>query len=171
MPRILPANESVFANPRSTPLVCLSMRKGYTGPACIACYASRAVRPASNELTRWLDRKVWSTGSEVTSMTVAKNILWNAGASLLPVVLLSTTLAAQPTSAARYDSQIQTAVTQRLAAKKQFSDVKSSVDDGIVTLTGTVDLYQRKLEAAKAARKAARGQGVRNLVTVARPSG
>src|SRR5258708_22526267 len=103
-------------------------------------------------------------------MTVAKNSLWNAGASLLAGGLSSDTLAAQPTSAARYDSQIQPAGTQRLAAKKQFSDVKSSVEDGIVTLTGTVDLYQRKLDAAKAARKAARVQGVRNLVVVAGPS-
>ncbi len=106
----------------------------------------------------------------VAKMTVAKNSLWNAGASLMAVGLLSATLAAQPTSAARYDSQIQTAVTQRLAAKKQFSDVKSSVEDGIVTLTGTVDLYQRKLDAAKVARKPSRVQGVRNLVTIAGPS-
>jgi hyperosmotically inducible protein len=101
---------------------------------------------------------------------MTKNSLWNAGASLLAVGLLGATLAAQPTSAARYDSQIQTAVTQRLAAKKQFSDVKSSVEDGIVTLTGTVDLYQRKLDAAKLARKAANVQGVRNLITVAGPN-
>jgi hyperosmotically inducible protein len=103
-------------------------------------------------------------------MTVAKNGLRNTVASLLAVGLLSATLAAQPTSAARYDNQIQTAVTQRLAAKKQFSDVKSRVEDGIVTLTGTVDLYQRKLQAAKVARRAAGVQGVRNLVTVAGPS-
>src|SRR3981081_847535 len=103
-------------------------------------------------------------------MTVARNSLWNTAASLLAVGLLSAALVAQPSSAARYDNQIQTAVTQRLAAKKQFSDVKTTVDDAIVTLTGTVDLYQRKLDAAKVARKAARVQGVRNLVTVAGPS-
>ncbi len=103
-------------------------------------------------------------------MTVAKNSLWNTVASLLAVGLLSATLVAQPASAARYDNQIQTAVTQRLAAKKQLSDVKSSVEDGIVTLTGTVDLYQRKLDAAKVVRKASGVQGVRNLVTVAGPS-
>jgi osmotically-inducible protein OsmY len=48
--------------------------------------------------------------------------------------------------------------------------VKSSVEDGIVTLTGTVDLYQRKLDAAKLARKTASAQGVRNLITVAGPN-
>src|ERR1700716_2131490 len=103
-------------------------------------------------------------------MTVAKDGFRNTLASLLAVGLLSATLAAQTTAAARYDNQIQAAVTQRLAAKKQFSDVKLSVEDGIVTLTGTVDLYQRKLQVAKNARQAARVQGVRNLVTVAGPS-
>jgi osmotically-inducible protein OsmY len=39
-----------------------------------------------------------------------------------------------------------------------------------VTLTGTVDLYQRKLDAAKLARKTANVQGVRNLITVAGPA-
>jgi hyperosmotically inducible periplasmic protein len=44
------------------------------------------------------------------------------------------------------------------------------VEDGIVTLTGTVDLYQRKLDAAKLARKTASVQGVRNLIAVAGPN-
>jgi hyperosmotically inducible protein len=89
---------------------------------------------------------------------------------MLAVGLLSATLVAQTPAAARYDSQIQTAVTHKLAAKKQFHDVQSSVEDGIVTLTGTVDLYQRKLDAAKLARKTASVQGVRNLITVAGPN-
>jgi osmotically-inducible protein OsmY len=80
---------------------------------------------------------------------------------------LSAALIAQTPAAARYDNQIQTRLTQKLAAKSQFSHVKSSVEDGIVTLSGTVDLYQRKLDAAKAARKTANVQGVRNLITVA----
>jgi hyperosmotically inducible periplasmic protein len=60
-------------------------------------------------------------------------------------------------------------VTQKLASKSQFSNVQASVEDGIVTLTGTVDLYQRKLDAAKLAKKAPKSQGVRNLITVAGP--
>jgi osmotically-inducible protein OsmY len=89
---------------------------------------------------------------------------------MLAVGLLSATLMAQTPAAARYDSQIQTAVAQNLAAKNQFSSVQSRVEDGIVTLTGTVDLYQRKLDAAKLARKTASVQGVRNLITVAGPN-
>jgi hyperosmotically inducible periplasmic protein len=90
--------------------------------------------------------------------------------SLLMVGALGATLAAQTAAATRYDNQIQTAVTQKLASKKQFGSVQGSVEDGIVTLSGTVDLYQRKLDAAKLARKIADVQGVRNLITVSGPS-
>jgi hyperosmotically inducible periplasmic protein len=104
---------------------------------------------------------IWATRS---------SSLLKAVGSLLAVGLLSATLVAQTAAAARYDNEIQTAVTQKLAAKSQFGDVKASVEDGIVTLTGTVDLYQRKLDAAKLARKTAHAAGVRNLITVAGPS-
>jgi len=89
---------------------------------------------------------------------------------LVAAAALSTSLFAQPPAAARYDSQIQPAVAHKLASKSQFSDVRSSVEDGIVTLTGTVDLYQRKLDAAKLAKKTPLVQGVRNLITVAGPN-
>jgi len=90
--------------------------------------------------------------------------------SLLAIGLLSTTLCAETSAAARYDNQLQSAVTQKLVAKRQFRNVQSSVEDGIVTLTGTVDLYQSKLDAAKVARKIANAQGVRNLIDVAGPN-
>jgi osmotically-inducible protein OsmY len=47
--------------------------------------------------------------------------------------------------------------------------VKSAVEDGIVTLTGKVDLYQDKLDAAKAVKKQKNVQGLRNLIAVAGP--
>jgi hyperosmotically inducible periplasmic protein len=97
----------------------------------------------------------------------AKSGLLKAVGSLLAVGFLSAAMVAQTAAAARYDNDIQTAVTQKLAAKSQFENVKSSVEDGIVTLSGTVDLYQRKLDAAKLAKKTAHAAGVRNLITVA----
>ena len=116
----------------------------------------------------------------MTIMKKRKNGLLKAVGSLLAVGLLGATLVAQTVvaqtmtaqtpAAARYDNQIQTSVTQKLAAKSQFRDVKSSVEDGIVTLTGTVDLYQRKLDAAKLSRKTADVQGVRDLISVAGPT-
>lgn len=90
--------------------------------------------------------------------------------SLLAVGLLGATLVAETNAASRYDNPLQSAVTQKLAAKSQYNNVKASVEDGIVTLTGTVDLYQRKLDAGKLARKTANSQGVRNLITVAGPN-
>ena len=100
-------------------------------------------------------------------MTGKRNILKLAG-SLLAVGLLSASLVAE-TAASRYDNQLQSAVTKKLESKSQFSNVQASVEDGIVTLTGTVDLYQKKLDAAKLAKKAPKSQGVRNLITVAGP--
>ena len=97
-------------------------------------------------------------------------IFSRTAASLLAVGMLSATLMAQPSSAARNDNQIQTTVAQKLAKKTDFRNVTASTEDGIVTLTGTVDLYQRKLDADKLARKTANSQGVRNLITVAGPN-
>lgn len=86
--------------------------------------------------------------------------------SLFAVGLLSAAMVAQ-SAATRYDSQIQNQVTQKLSSKRQFSSVQASTEDGIVTLTGTVDLYQQKLDAAKLVRKAGNVAGVRNLIAVA----
>lgn len=105
---------------------------------------------------------------EVTDMTSASNKSFRSiAAAALAVALLSGLLAAQTTSAAQYDAPIQNLVEHKLATKKQFHAVQSRVEDGIVTLTGTVDVYQRKLDAAKLARKTAHVQGVRNLIKVA----
>ncbi len=93
-----------------------------------------------------------------------KNIL-RATAAFLVVGVLSVGMVAQTTSA-RYDSDIQTRVTQQLAKKQDFRNLQASTEDGIVTLSGTVDLYQQKLDAAKKVRKLDKVQGVRNLIAV-----
>jgi osmotically-inducible protein OsmY len=106
----------------------------------------------------------------MTLAKATKKTLVILAAVLLAVTLTSATLVAETTAAARYDNQIQTTLTGKLAAKSQFGNVQAGVEDGIVTLSGTVDLYQRKLDAAKLARKTANAQGVRNLITVAGPN-
>lgn len=93
-----------------------------------------------------------------------KNIL-KGFAAFLSIALLSVGLMAEST--ARYDQQIQAKVTQELAQKKQFRNLQASVEDGIVTLTGNVDLYQQELDAAKKVRKTDHVQGVRNQIVVA----
>jgi osmotically-inducible protein OsmY len=87
-------------------------------------------------------------------------------ASLLLVGLLTAGAVAQTSGAARFDSAIQQKVSQQLQDKNEFRNVQASVEDGIVTLTGSVDLYQQKLDAAKKIRKSDNVQGVRNLLAV-----
>jgi hyperosmotically inducible protein len=73
------------------------------------------------------------------------------------------------TATTAYDSAIQASVTRRLADKHELNDVRGTVSQGIVTLTGTVASYPDKLDAAKRARKADHVAGVRNLVEVGGP--
>jgi hyperosmotically inducible protein len=79
------------------------------------------------------------------------------------LVLLSMTAMA---TTGRYDQQIQQTVSEKIRGAKQLQSVSSSVDDGIVTLTGTVGLYQDKLDAAKKVKKLANVTGVRNDIVV-----
>jgi len=81
----------------------------------------------------------------------------------LTVLLSMTALAAT----GRYDQQIQQTVNVKIHDAKKLQIVSSSVEDGIVTLTGTVDLYQDKLDAANKIKKVANVTGVRNDITVA----
>ena len=94
-----------------------------------------------------------------------KNVLRIFGLGLA-MSAFSVGLNAETTGAARYDAAIQSKVTQKLESKSEFRGLHSTVEDGIVTLTGNVDIYQQKLDAAKKVRKLANVQGVRNLIAV-----
>lgn len=80
------------------------------------------------------------------------------------LVLLSMTAMA---ATGRYDEQIQQAVSHKIHDAKKLQAVNSSVEDGIVTLTGSVNLYQDNLDAAKKIKKLANVTGVRNDIVVA----
>jgi hyperosmotically inducible protein len=67
------------------------------------------------------------------------------------------------------DAQIQAAVTKTLD-NKRFKDVKTSVQNGVVTLTGTVDVYSAKDDADKRAHHQKNVKGVENLIQVAGPA-
>ena len=84
--------------------------------------------------------------------------------TLVSLVLLSMTALA---STGRYDQQIQQTVSQKIHDAKQLQSVNSNVEEGIVTLTGTVGMYQEKLDAAKKVKKLANVTGIRNDITVA----
>jgi osmotically-inducible protein OsmY len=81
---------------------------------------------------------------------------------LLSVGLLSSALAQQ----GRYDTEIQQAVEKVLSSNPKFQDVHATVEDGIVTLTGTVKVYFDKLEAEKKLRHVKHLEGVRNHIEV-----
>jgi hyperosmotically inducible protein len=80
------------------------------------------------------------------------------------LILLSMTALA---ATGRYDQQIQQAVSNKIHDAKQLQNVQASVEDGIVTLAGSVNLFQDKLDAAKKVKKLANVSGVRNHIAVA----
>ncbi len=67
------------------------------------------------------------------------------------------------------DAQIQTDLAKALD-NKRFKDVKTSVNSGLVTLTGTVELYSDKEEADKKAHHRKNVKGVENMIEVAGPT-
>lgn len=66
----------------------------------------------------------------------------------------------------RYDQQVQTQVADELRKKDKFRGITEEVEDGIVTLSGTVGLYIDKVNAEKCARKVKNVDGVRNHLEV-----
>jgi hyperosmotically inducible periplasmic protein len=100
-----------------------------------------------------------------------------AGVLLAGVLLAGVLLFAGPATAtaqggsngAQNDSQIQADVMKSLE-NKRFKDVKASVKNGVVTLTGTVDLYSAKLDADNRAHHRRNVKGVENQIEVAGPT-
>jgi hyperosmotically inducible periplasmic protein len=80
------------------------------------------------------------------------------GISLLP-------FAAQA-KAGKNDEQILQDVNKFIQSKKQYQDVKASVDDQIVLLEGTVKVYIEKMNLEKKVKKIKNVDGVRNHVQV-----
>ena len=66
------------------------------------------------------------------------------------------------------DAQIQTNLTKALN-NKRFKGVTSTVQDGTVTLRGTVDVYSDKEDADKRAHRLKNVKGVQNLIEIGGP--
>jgi hyperosmotically inducible protein len=99
-----------------------------------------------------------------------------AGALALPVIAQTQSTTDRPSQAstsqqalrgAQYDQQIQQEVNSELKKHDWARDVRASVEDGIVTLQGTVPTYHDKVQAYKKVHNKDRVQGVRNLISVA----
>jgi osmotically-inducible protein OsmY len=87
----------------------------------------------------------------------------------LPQVSFAKAQSAGATAQAQAGATVAADAAARLN-KKQYSNVKVTVDNGIATLTGAVDLYEYKADAEKRVRKAKGVTAVRNLIEVAGPS-
>ena len=107
-------------------------------------------------------------------MTFAKRSFAKLAGMLLGVGLLSAALVAQTPAAARYDNRIQDCRSATEARREEPVQRRKGERGGWNRYPHrngrSDDLYQRKLDAAKLARKTANTQGVRNLVTVAGPN-
>lgn len=68
--------------------------------------------------------------------------------------------------AGRYDEQILQDVNKFIQSKKEFRGVKASVDDQIVLLEGSVNLYIDKMNLEKKVKKIKNVDGVRNHVQI-----
>ncbi|HVU48285.1 MAG TPA: BON domain-containing protein [Terracidiphilus sp.] len=68
------------------------------------------------------------------------------------------------------DKEIQALVATQLEKKDTFRSVTAQVEDGIVTISGTVPLYIDKVNAEKRVRKVKSVDGVRNHVQVGGPA-
>jgi osmotically-inducible protein OsmY len=99
-------------------------------------------------------------------MATMKKRLSKRGLALMIAFVALLTMTAMAVTGG-YDQQIQQAVSHKIHDAKQLQSVNSSVEDGIVTLTGTVNLYQDKLDATKKIKKFANVTGVRNDIVVA----
>lgn len=89
-----------------------------------------------------------------------------AGALLgLPLISHAAALPSSASAQAQQADLAASAAAARLG-KKQFANVKVTVDNGVATLTGTVDLYEYKADAEKRVLRAKGVTAVRNLIHV-----
>lgn len=83
------------------------------------------------------------------------------------LLALALPASAQQKSEGRYDQQIQAKASEELGKRDKFKEVTAAVEDGIVTLSGNVELYIDKVNAEKRVRKIQNVDGVRNRIQVA----
>jgi hyperosmotically inducible protein len=86
-----------------------------------------------------------------------------------PIVLPAHAAVASDDNAAstteKNDSQIQADINKQLS-NKRFKGIEATVQNGVVTLTGTTDLYEYKQEADKKAHRVKNVTAVRNQIEV-----
>jgi osmotically-inducible protein OsmY len=83
------------------------------------------------------------------------------------LLALALPVSAQQKSEGRYDQQIKAKASEELGKRDKFKEVTTTVEDGIVTLSGNVELFIDKVNAEKRVRKIQNVDGVRNRIQVA----
>jgi hyperosmotically inducible periplasmic protein len=83
------------------------------------------------------------------------------------LLALALPVSAQQKSEGRYDQQIKAKASEELSKRDKFKEVTATVEDGIVTLSGNVEVYIDKVNAEKRVRKIQNVDGVRNRIQVA----
>jgi osmotically-inducible protein OsmY len=89
--------------------------------------------------------------------------------AITPSAVAPHTMTASAQADAGQDNQILADVQNKALNKSQFKGVKASVQSGIVTLTGSVDVYSQKDELDKRVHRIKNIKGVENEVEVAGP--
>lgn len=87
---------------------------------------------------------------------------WNTCALLTLLVSATLSLSAATTS----DSDMQAKIAGELQKKTEFNNIQSKVENGAVTLTGTVKNYQQKVDLEKKIAKLDKKAKLNDLVTV-----
>jgi hyperosmotically inducible protein len=87
---------------------------------------------------------------------------WNTCALLILLASATLSLSAATTS----DSDMQAKIAGELQKKSEFNNVQNKVANGTVTLTGTVENYQQKVDLEKKVAKLDKKAKLNDLVTV-----
>lgn len=88
---------------------------------------------------------------------------------IMALAALSLPAMAQPkdrTAVTRSDQQIAAEVNKKLQSDSKLRDIRATADDGLVTLSGRVSVYDYKERAEKKARQVKQVTGVRNQIAV-----
>lgn len=85
-------------------------------------------------------------------------------------ILCAASAAPSQTRGGRYDDEIRQAVARLLASKSECKNVKAVVDDGVVTLTGSVELDSERLTVVARVRRIPHVEEVENQILLAPPA-
>ncbi|MBZ5504438.1 MAG: BON domain-containing protein [Acidobacteriia bacterium] len=91
-------------------------------------------------------------------------------AQVFPAQAVSAQAVSSQAHGGRYDEQIRSEVAKLLAAKSECKNVKATVDDGVVTLTGNVELDSERRTLVTRVRRIAHVEEVDSQILLSPPA-